>query len=145
MLPVVERIHFLRNVPLFRELSGEDLRNLAEIAGKLELRAGERVFQKGDPGDTMFVVARGTVQLKDGAKVLAEVGRAEFFGELAVLDGEPRSADALCAADAELLSLSRGDLDELMERRPAIAREIIRVLTRRLRETNVKAMKATGT
>lgn len=140
MLPLVERIYFLRNVPLFRELSAEDLRQVARIAGRVTWPAGHVVFRKGEAGDAMFIVARGQVEVRDGGHVLAALGQHEFFGELAVLDGEARSADAVCAEDTELLSLGRADLEELIERRPEIAREIIRVLTRRLRDTNLRAV-----
>src|SRR3970282_2258785 len=75
----------------------------------------------------------------------------EVFGELAALDGEERSADAVCAVDTELLRIARADLDELMERRPHVAREIIRVLagrvrtaTRRLKPADPVALGARG-
>jgi CRP-like cAMP-binding protein len=138
MLPLVERIYFLRSVPLFHELSGEDLRQVAEIAGRRLLPAGGVVFKKGEAGDALFIVASGRVQVVDGGRALATLGQHEWFGELAVLDGEARSADAVCAEDSELLSLARADLEELIERRPEIARQIIRVLTRRLRDANLR-------
>lgn len=138
VLPLVERIYFLRGVPLFRDLSGEDLMQVAEIAGRQELEGGTVIFKKGEPGDVLYIVARGRVEVKDGDHVIATLEKNEFFGELAILDGEARSADAVCAEKTELLSLFRADLDELVERRPEIAREIIRVLTRRIRESNLR-------
>jgi hypothetical protein len=140
MLPLVERICFLRGVPLFHELGGEDLRQVAVIAGRLSLPEGRLVFKKGDPGDELYIVARGRVEVREGSRVLATLRQNEFFGELAILDGEPRSADAVCVEETELLSLRRADMEELIERRPEIAREIIRVLTRRIRETNLRTM-----
>ena len=138
VLPLVERIYFLRNVPLFSDLSGEDLKQVAEIAGQVALAEGDVVFKKGDPGDVLYIVAAGAVAVKDGARTIATFAKNEFFGELALLDGEARSADAVCAEKSELLSLARADLEELVERRPEIAREIIRVLTRRLRAANLR-------
>lgn len=133
MLPLVQRVQFLRRVPLFGELSGEDLMQLAQIAEQAEFPAEHVIFHKDDPGDVLYLIMRGRVAVRDGQREIATLGPKEFFGELAVLDDEPRSAGAVCLEDASLLSIAEADLEELMERRPAIAREIIRVLTRRLR------------
>jgi HEAT repeat protein len=135
LMHLVERIRFLRSVPLFKDLTPEDLMKLAEIAEPEEYVAGRAIFRKGEPGDVLCIVVRGRVEIRDGTRVIASQGPHEFFGELAVLDGEPRSADAICAEDTELLQIGGPDLEELMERRPEIAREIIRVLARRLRTT----------
>jgi HEAT repeat protein len=135
LLHLVERIRFLRSVPLFKDLTPEDLMKLAEIAEPEEYVAGRTIFKKGDPGDVLCIVVRGRVEIRDGNRVIASQRPHEFFGELAVLDHEPRSADAVCAEDTELLQIGGPDLEELMERRPEIAREIIRVLARRLRTT----------
>jgi HEAT repeat protein len=136
MLSLVETVYFLRSVPLFRELSGEDLLQIARIAAHRELPAGAVLFRKGEPGDAMYVVARGRVRVADGGRELAVLGREELVGELALLDGEARSADAECLEACELLGLARADLDELLERRPEIGRGIIQVLVRRLRAAN---------
>jgi signal-transduction protein with cAMP-binding, CBS, and nucleotidyltransferase domain len=144
LLHLVERIRFLRSVPLFKELAPEDLMKLAEIAEPVEHVAGHRIFKKGDPGDVLCVVVRGRVEIRDGDNIIASQGPHEFFGELAVLDHEPRSADAVCAEDTELLEIGGPDLEELMERRPEIAREVIRVLARRLRKTTQTMLEHTS-
>ncbi|HEX4622603.1 MAG TPA: cyclic nucleotide-binding domain-containing protein, partial [Myxococcaceae bacterium] len=135
LMHLVERIRFLRSVPLFKDLTPEDLMKLAEIAEPEEYVGGRTIFKKGEQGDVLCIVVRGRVEIRDGSRVIASQGPHEFFGELAVLDGEPRSADAVCAEDTELLQIGGPDLEELMERRPEIAREVIRVLARRLRTT----------
>jgi CRP-like cAMP-binding protein len=123
----------LRSVPLFGELSGEDLRSVAEMVEEIELEAGHVIFRKGDPGDDFFLVVRGKVKVKDGTVELATLGEREFFGELAVLDRKPRSADTVAAEPTELLRLRAADLAELMARRPQILEEILLVVVRRLR------------
>jgi hypothetical protein len=133
LLPLFERMTFLRSVPLFGELSGEDLRSVAEMVEELELDAGHVIFRKGDPGDDFFLVVRGKVKVKDGNKELATLGEREFFGELAVLDRKPRSADTITSEPTELLRLRAADLAELMARRPQILEEILLVVVRRLR------------
>lgn len=135
MVPLYERLRFLRSVPLFRELASDDVLQLAERVEQLERRRGELVFAKGDPGEDLYLVVRGRVAIVDGSHTLAELGERELFGELAVLDHQPRSADALCTDDAVLLRLRGADVDELLERRPQAMREVVRVLARRLRES----------
>ncbi|MCB9601579.1 MAG: cyclic nucleotide-binding domain-containing protein [Sandaracinus sp.] len=138
MVPLYERLRFLRSVPLFRELTSDDVLQLAERVEQVERRQGELVFTKGDPGEDLYLVVRGRVSIVDGGITLAQLGERELFGELAVLDHQPRSADALCVEDSVLLRLRGADVDELLERRPKAMREIVRVLARRLRETGRK-------
>jgi HEAT repeat protein len=135
VIPLVQRLYFLRQVPLFAEISGEDLMQVARITELESLPSGRIIFNKGDEGDIMYLIMQGRVSLVDDQREVATVGPNEFFGELAVLDQEPRSATASCVDDAELLTISKADLDELIERRSEIAREVIQVLTRRLRDT----------
>jgi hypothetical protein len=134
LVPLFERMKFLRSVPLFGELPGEDLRTIAEIVETIELPAGEVVFRKGDTGDDLFVILRGKVAIREGKLDVATFGPREFFGELSVIDHEPRSADAIVLEDAQLLRLGSADLGELMARRPQIQEQFLVVLARRLRE-----------
>ena len=133
VIPLFERMTFLRSVPLFGELSGEDLRLVAEMVEEVALEPGDGLFQKGDAGDDLFLVVRGKIDVRDGAVQIAAFGEREFFGELAVLDREPRSADAVAHSKSTLLRLRSADLAELMARRPQIQEEILMVLVRRLR------------
>jgi len=140
LLPVYERMRFLRSVPLFGDLPGEDLRTIAEIVEMVELPAGDFVFRKGDPGDDLFVIVEGRVAIRDGKLEIADLGPREFFGELAVIDHEPRNADAIVlpSGDAQLLRLRGADLGELMARRPQIQEQFLVVLARRLRAVTAR-------
>ena len=135
MIPLYERIRFLRSVPLFADLPGEEVLQLAEKVEQVEKAAGSVVFREGDAGHELFVVVRGAVEMRRAGVVLATMRSSEFFGELALLDHQARSADAVVAEDAQLLRLRGADLEELMARRPAASREIVRVLVTRLRAT----------
>lgn len=135
MVPLYERMRFLRSVPLFRDLTSDDVLQLAEKVEQVEHAEGEVVFLAGDPGEELYFVVRGKVAIVDGDVTLAEMGEREFFGELALLDHQARSADAVCREETSLLRLRGADLEELMARRPAAMREIVRVLARRLRAT----------
>lgn len=135
LLRLVERVRFLRSVPVFKELSPEDLMKLAEIATSSHHPAGTVIFREGDPGDMLCMVVSGLVAIRDGQTIIATQKPNDFFGELALFDQEPRSADAVAIEETVLLEIGGADLDAVMERRPEIAREIIRVLARRLRNT----------
>ena len=100
----------------------------------MSLTKGEVVFHKGDAGDEMFVIMRGQVAIRDHDVQLAMLGPRDFFGELAVLDREPRSADAVCAEDCDLLRLKGPDLHELLARRPGIQQQLMLALVRRVRD-----------
>lgn len=138
LIPVFERMRFLRSVPLFAEIPGEDLRMVAEILDTVEHPAEEVVFRKGETGEDMYIIAQGKVAIRDGDTTIATLGEREFFGELSVIDREARSADAVVIEPAELLRLRAADLGELMARRPQIQEQILLVLVRRLRTLNAR-------
>lgn len=138
MIPRFERIRFLRRVPLFQSLPGEDLVSVAAVLEELELEDGEIVFRRGDRGEDLFVVVLGTVEIGDAEHVLARLGETEFFGDLAVLDHEGRSADATARGPTKLLRLRGADLRELMATRPEITQGVVRVLVARLRDASGK-------
>ncbi len=138
MIPRFERIRFLRRVPLFESLPGEDLVSLAAVLEELALDDGEIVFRRGDRGEDLFVVVQGHVEIGEPEHVLARLGETEFFGDLAVLDHEGRSADATARGGTKLLRLRGADLRELMATRPEITQGIVHVLVARLRDASGK-------
>jgi hypothetical protein len=133
LIPLYERMRFLRRVPLFEELGGDDLRQVAHILSPTSFPAGHVIFRKGEAGDELFVIVRGKVLIRDGEATLATLGEHNFFGELAVLDRESRSADAVCEEASELLRLKAADFEELMARRPPIRQHVMLTLVRRVR------------
>ncbi len=105
-------VETLRQVPLFESLDAEAAHELCELLESLDSKAGAVLFRTGDEGDAMYLVEDGKVRIcvraKDGHEVtLTELHRGDFFGEMALLDGKPRSADARVAEDARLAVLSR--------------------------------------
>ena len=137
----MDRLALLQKLPLFAELKSEDL---AQLANKLQVRRkrkDESVFEKGDPGTTMFVVASGRVDIVlpsvDAEPVLLkEIGPGEYFGELSLFDDKPRSASARCGTQVEVLELDRPTLTEYLSGRPHAALAILHTMSERLRETN---------
>jgi CRP-like cAMP-binding protein len=138
LIPLFERMAFLRTVPIFEEMPGQELRRVAEMLTGVEVNGNEVIFKKGDPGDALYIVRRGAVAIKDGAVELSVAKAGDFFGELALLDNEPRSADAVAAEDSSLARLHGADFRELMARRPQIQERVLRVVVRRLRAASTR-------
>jgi CRP-like cAMP-binding protein len=133
MLGVLEKVLVLRDSSLFMGLSGEELYPVAEIAQASFLSAGDVVIREGDPGDALFVVARGTVQAVKGSAKLRAMGPGEVFGELALLDGAPRAATVVAETEAQLLRIPRAEFEALLDESPELARGVIRTLIQHLR------------
>lgn len=139
LIPRFERMRFLRTVPMFSRLSGEDLLSVADAVDERELGAADVIFRKGDPGDEFYLIVEGTVRILHGNKLVTSLGKREFFGDLAILDHQPRSADAVCEGAVRLLRLRGADLRGLMATRPQITTEILEVMVRRLRDATARA------
>jgi len=115
-------------------LSGEDLAQLASVAEEVSFEAGSLILQEGAPGDSMFVVLEGEVLVLKRAAAVARLGPGEAFGEMSLLDNEPRSATITAASDVLCLRIDRPAFTQVIEEKPQIAQGIIRVLARRLRQ-----------
>jgi CRP/FNR family cyclic AMP-dependent transcriptional regulator len=131
----------LSSVPFFALLDDQERATLADRIDVVTAAAGETLFHRGDPGDSMFVVRSGVVELwfknDVGDRIVLETARAgDFFGEISLLDGGPRNASALVKENVEALVVDRGDLDEFFRLRPAAALDLLAATGRRLRETS---------
>jgi uncharacterized membrane protein len=135
-------IDTLRNVPLFESLDDEAARKLCQLLESLDCKAGTFLFRTGDEGDAMYLIERGNVRIcvraTDGREVtLTELGRGDFFGEMALLsDGQRRSADAVVTEETQLAVLSRPHFLSFMRSNPNVALEMLTALANRLRHTD---------
>jgi hypothetical protein len=129
----IEKVLLLKGVSMFSATSEDTLADVAAVLEEVELRPGELVFSKGDPGQSMYIVVSGRVRVFDGAKTINYLGEQEIFGELALLDPEPRSASVECAEETRLFRLDRDTLFELMTDNVGVVSGIMQVLCRRLR------------
>ena len=127
------RVALLRTVSLFVESPDDVLEELANLMGAVTVPMGRAVFAKGDPGDALYIVVDGKVRVHDGDRTMNFLGRREFFGEMGVLDPNPRSASVTAVEETQLYRLNQDALSSLMNRRPEVAQGIIRVLVQRLR------------
>jgi HEAT repeat protein len=129
----IEKVLLLKGVSMFSATSEDTLADVASVLEEVELRPGELVFEKGDPGKSMYIVVSGKVRVFDGAKTINFLGEQEIFGELALLDPEPRSASVESAEETRLFRLDRDTLFELMTDNVGVVSGIMQVLCRRLR------------
>jgi len=134
---------FLSDVPLFKLLDEQERTGLASVLELRPVKKGEILFHTGEPGDRMFVVRSGQVELftqdKMGQKIALESpGPGDQFGELALFDGGARTASAAVLEDGEVLTLDREDLLSFVRRHPEAGLDMLAIMTRRIRETNAR-------
>ena len=131
----------LRTVPIFSELSEADIAALARLTSRRTCPKDTVVFFENEEGDSFFCIVAGRIKVTilgdDGREVILSVlGRGDFFGEMALLDNEPRSATAIAVEDTELLSLHRNDFQSVLSDNRSIMSALIKILTARLRRAN---------
>ncbi|HWO16862.1 MAG TPA: Crp/Fnr family transcriptional regulator [Solirubrobacterales bacterium] len=134
-------VELLRSVPLFAGLEEAELESFSHVAVPRSFPAGVRVFHEGDHSDACYIVREGSFRVtrehSDGRAItLATLGPGDIFGELAMLDGEVRSASVEALDDGELLALPAGDVRALLARHPEITVKLVAALVRRLRAAN---------
>jgi len=134
----------LERIPFLAALPPDDLAWLADRVRRRKFARGDLIFQKDDPGQSLFIIESGSVRIyvpgTQGADLtLAVMGPGDFFGDMSLLDGRPRSASAAAAADSVLLSLERSEFTSVMRSRPDAALSILAVIASRLRDSDQMA------
>jgi hypothetical protein len=133
MLLTIEKVLILKTVSIFAETPEEILADVAAILAEVDVQAGETILHKDEVGRCMYIIVDGRVRIHNGDQTIAYLEARDIFGELAVLDAEPRSASVTAEVDTHLFRLDQDALYELMADRFEVARGIIRVLCRRVR------------
>ncbi|MEA5619749.1 cyclic nucleotide-binding domain-containing protein [Cronbergia sp. UHCC 0137] len=136
MLTSVDRLLFVRRVPIFKELRDDFIVRLASVMNELSYPANYSIFKQGQEGRSLYIVVSGKVRVHIGDTKLAEVEQGKYFGEMAVFDTQPRSASATTMEPCECLELTQEQLYEAVEETPEIAVNIIRELSRLIRKLN---------
>ncbi|HTP09037.1 MAG TPA: cyclic nucleotide-binding domain-containing protein [Anaerolineae bacterium] len=144
MLTMIEKVVFLKQVQFFDEVSASDLRAIAGVTETATYEAGQTIITEGEPSDALYVIVSGrvAVQHRKRAEVertlteLASLGPREYFGEMSLFDEVASSADVVALVPTQVLLVRRAPLFALIERQPALAMDLFRVLSRRLRQAN---------
>jgi CRP/FNR family cyclic AMP-dependent transcriptional regulator len=127
-------IHVLKKIPLLASLAETDQENLASLMKHKAIRKGELLFRQGDEGTTLYIILQGRIKISVSRRTdtvtLAILGQGEFFGEMALLDDLPRSADAMALEDSQLYALNRKDFLSFLK-------NILDSLSFRLRKTDI--------
>lgn len=138
-------ISTLKGVPIFHELANRELKEIENIIHQRHFKANETIFYEGEPGVGMYIIQRGEVGIysgkgTDSQKELAHLSSGDFFGDMALLNEEPRSATAVSLTDSHIFGLYRPDLFDLFERKPDLAFKVLTkladMIALRLRRAN---------
>jgi CRP/FNR family transcriptional regulator, cyclic AMP receptor protein len=140
-VPSMMTLEALRSVPLFASLDDTAAKHLRSLLLVRDIKSDTAVFRAGDSGDSLCLIESGHVRISvtdhdDKLVVLAELAGGDFFGEMALIDGKPRSADATVTEDARLAVLSRADFLSFVRANPDVAVEMISAVSHRLRRTD---------
>jgi hypothetical protein len=133
----IERVLVLKEVSLFKTIPQEVLAGVAALVTERWAAPHERIVEKGEPGDCLYVIESGSVRIHDGGRKLLRLGPHQVFGELSLLDAAPRSASVSALESTRLFRLPQADFYALMNERPEISRAINRVLCGMIRAANV--------
>jgi len=131
----------LAQIQLFADLEEEQLERIVGLLHRLEVQPENEIVVEGETGQRLYIIVEGTAQVRqvldtDRAKVLASLGKGNFFGELALLDSGPRSASVVAVTPCELYYLDRDEFMDLLKKYPEMAIKLAQTLAGRLRRAN---------
>ena len=124
------------SVPLFKGLEDQDLKAIASLSKEMSFREGETIVKEGDAGLGFYVIINGEAVVKRRNKIVAKLQRGSFFGEMALLDDQPRSADVVATEPTKCLVLLRWNFWSLVSKNKKVVRGLFKEMARRLRATN---------
>jgi CRP-like cAMP-binding protein len=145
MIDQIEKVETMKKSAVFADLPIEDIVIIADILLELEYPEGHIIFREGEPGDKMYIIVSGQVIIQkgegDAIEMTLTLGSGECFGEMAILDGLPRSATVKVTKPANLLAIEREDFRELLRVYPEISLNVIQILSGRLRSASSNTIK----
>jgi CRP/FNR family cyclic AMP-dependent transcriptional regulator len=128
-------VQMMGTTTLWGGLGEEERGSIVALCKERSFDTNDRIVKKGDKGTGFYLILEGSVEVKSNNNTLAKFGTGQFFGEMSLLDGEPRSADVVALEPTRCLVLNPQELNEIIESNPKIATSMLRELTRRLRAT----------
>lgn len=140
-------VYFLIEYPIYREFETEDIDILSNICEEVKIKKGEIIFKEGSPGDALFIIKKGVVKVfketRTRKKLITILSEGEFFGEMALIDGSPRSATIVADEDSEFIKLSLENFNKLKNEYPKTALKVfgalLKFMSYRIRRTTKKA------
>jgi CRP-like cAMP-binding protein len=135
----------LKKVPIFSDLTPKELAEVEKIVHQRKYKKNETIIHDGDPGLGMYIIAKGSVEIleedeKAGKRTLAKLSDGSFFGDMALLDEDPRSASVIASVDSDIMGFFRPDFLDLIYRKPKLGIKVLlalaRVIGERLRHSN---------
>lgn len=128
-----EKLEILRRVPLFSRIQGKELLRLGMLANEVDLPKGRVLMREGQRGEEMFIVVEGEASVERGGRTVATRRAGEFFGEIALVDGGPRTATVTLTTDSRLLVLGRREFQTVLEEFPNVRLRVLEALAARVR------------
>jgi CRP-like cAMP-binding protein len=128
-----EKLEQLRRVPLFAGMGHSDIERLGAIAESVDVPDGQVLTREGAPGREFFIVLAGRVRISQGDRAIRELGAGDFLGEIALIDGKPRTATAIADGPTHLLVVDRSGFLALMDSYPSVRLSVLEALASRLR------------
>ncbi len=141
MTTVDERLQWLRGVGIFGATPDEVLASVVACLQPVFVCAGQTIFAKGDSGDSLYIIVEGRVGVYDGDLLLNYLTQGEVFGEMAILDTQPRSASVMAVVDSHFFRLDQAHVYQLMAAHSEAARAVIEVVCRRARAANTERIR----
>ncbi|HKM77396.1 MAG TPA: cyclic nucleotide-binding domain-containing protein [Candidatus Bathyarchaeia archaeon] len=129
-------VELLEKTPLWSGLTKQELRLVVKASKERNFESGHKVVSKGDPGDGFYLIFEGAAEVRSDGKTLSKLGPGQFFGEMSVLDNQPRSADVVTVEPSRILFLSALSFKTLIFANPKIALKMLQEFVQRLRSTN---------
>lgn len=124
----------LASVDLFQSLSKRELQRVLKTAKEVAFEEGDAMVREGEEDGRFYLLLDGTARVVQGRRTVARLGTGDYFGEISVIDGEPRSATVLATSPVRALTLARWNFRPLLEEHPPIARKVLLEMCRRVRE-----------
>jgi len=126
----------LRRAPILSSLTDRQLRSLEKTVKIVSFPANARIVKQGEPGIALYIILRGEAEVRQGNRTLGRLGPGQFFGEMTLLDEQPRSADVLAVQPTECAVLSRWEFWGFAKSEPDVLQGVGREMARRLREAD---------
>ena len=139
-LMLIERVLLLKSLSVFSDTPETVQAEIVYLMVEMSVPAGTHIVHEGEVGNCMYIIFDGSVRIHKQKKLLVELGEKDFFGELALLDIETRSATATATTDCILFRIDQEPFYDMMESRPEVVRGVIKILCRRIREANTKLL-----